>query len=299
MKLSTLFTDTVYGIGYRFSDSNILDDSTTPFKVIQPEKKRWFADPFCFEKDGEIYVFMEIRYIDKLYAEIGYSKLENGVLTEPKTIIDTKYHMSFPFIFEYNGEIFMMPESCAVNKIQLFRCVDFPEKWEEYSFVKDNRGFYDSVIFEKDGKRFMFTSHATSDLYGSKLYLLEIGGTVENPEIISEKEITNDYRISRQGGKMLEKNGKLIRVAQDCSKSEYGRALEFLEIDDLENYTEHSIRHISPKDIKTEKNIHGIIGVHTYNRVNNFDVVDLKISRFYSKAVFIKTKIFLDMIFKK
>ena len=297
--LSKLFTDNVYAIGYRTCDNDILDNTSDPFKVLMPTKERWYADPFPYEHNGEYYVFMEIRYPDKLYAELGYSKLVDGKLTEPKTVIDYGKHLSFPFIFDYNGETYIMPESCSENKIKLFRCVEFPEKWEECFAVSDDRGFYDTVPFEDNGRRYLFTSHSTSELYGSRLYLMELDDSDTELKIKSEKMITDDNRCSRQAGKMLRKDGKLIRVAQDCSKKEYGRALEFYEVENLENYSEHLIRHINPKDIKTDTRVSGKTGIHTYNRVNDFEVIDLKISKFYPKAVFIKTKMAFDMIFKR
>ena len=299
MKLISLFTKAEYTVGYRICGKDIIDDTDTPFKVLPHNDKQWYADPFVFFHEGEWYVFMEVMQNDKGYAGIGYSKLVDGELTSPRIVIDTGKHYSFPFIFEYEGEIFIMPESSAEENIKLFRCIDFPEKWEEYYAVNDERGLCDTVAFEEKNRRFLFTSEGTDDLYGCRLYLMEIESGTLKPSIISEKVVTSDYRHSRQAGKMIRKDGKLIRVAQDCSRNEYGRALEFMEIDDIDNFSEHLIKHIEPKDIKTEADISGKSGIHTYNRENNVDVVDFKLLCFYPKAVFIKLKMVFDIIKSK
>jgi len=296
MKLLTLFTKSEYIVGYRFSEKDIIDDCKTPYKTIPHSDNEWFADPFVYCHNGEYYVFMEVMMNGKGYAGIGYSKIVDGELTKPEVVIDYGKHLSFPFVFDFEGEIFIMPESCSEQKIKLFKCVEFPTKWEEYSFCEDKRAFYDTVLFEEKGRNYLFTSHPTTDLYGSKLYLMELEGKCTDLKIASEKVISEDYSNSRQAGKMLRRDGKLIRVAQDCSKNEYGRALEFLEVDSLDDYSEHLIRHIEPKDIKTETKIGGKTGIHTYNRVDNFEVIDLKLSKFYSKAFSIKMKMILDMV---
>ena len=302
MKLINLFTKSEYAICYRFSDKDILDDIDTEYKLLMPTKKEWYADPFVYFHNDEIYVFMEVMFTDKGYAGLGYSKLVNGKLTAPKVIIDYGQHMSFPFIFDYNGQIYLIPETRAEKKIKLYRCVEFPEKWEEIHHIDDDRALYDSVVFENNGCRFMFTSEERLDvMYGSILYLLELEADTMTPKIISDTKITDDCQFARQAGKMLHKNGKLIRVAQDCSKKEYGRALEFLEVDNLEpeNYSEHLIKHISPADLRYEKRIHGKMGVHTYNRENNFEVIDLRLARFSLSATLKKIKIVFDMLLSK
>ena len=121
INLSRFFTKTEYTVAYRFSENGLLKNSKTPFKVLKLNNPNyWYADPFICKYNDDFYVFMEVFQYDKGYAGIGYSKLINGVLSEPKIVIDTGYHMSFPMIVEYEGKLLMIPETCAVNKIQVF-----------------------------------------------------------------------------------------------------------------------------------------------------------------------------------
>lgn len=302
INLSRLFTKTEYTVGYRFSRNGLLEDTETPFEFIKLSNKNyWYADPFIYKHNGETYVFMEIFQYDKGYAGLGYSVLREGKLTEPKLVIDTGYHMSFPLIFDYNGRIFMVPETCAVNQIQIFECTAFPDRWIRVGCVKEKVNYYDSVIFENDGRFYMFTSAPTDDMYGSCLMLAELEKDGEFLKAVRQADITADYKISRQAGKMLMHNGKLVRVAQDCANSDYGHALEFLETENLslDNYSEKHIKEITVSDLKISGSLRGASGIHTYNREDGFEVVDFKLCTFSLKSTFLKIKIVFGMITDK
>ncbi len=302
INLSRLFTKTEYTVGYRFSRKGILEDTETPFEYIRLNNGNyWYADPFIYKHNDEWYVFMEIFQYDKGYAGIGYSKLIDGKLTEPRMIMDTGYHMSFPLIFEYNGKIFMVPETCAVNKVQMFECTDFPERWNSVGCIKENAILSDSAVFEYDNRFYMFTSAPTDDLYGNSLILVELEKDGEILKAAKQKIITSDYKISRQAGKLLNYNDRLIRVAQDCSNMDYGHALEFLEIENMsiDNYAEKYIREVNVSDLKINGGLRGVSGIHTYNREDDFEVVDYKLCTFSLKSTVLKIKIVFGMIIDK
>ena len=68
---------------------------------------------------------------------------------------------------------------------------------------------------------------------------------------------------------MFRKNGKLIRLSQDCSGS-YGRLIVFNEIMVLNEreYSEH------PGAVLDTRGVRNMIGTHSYGRVNEVVVVD-------------------------
>ena len=71
----------------------------------------WFADPFLFERDGITYLFFEAFDLVECKGKEAYSILcEDGTWSSLKVIIDEKYHLSFPNIFEYGGKMYIMPE---------------------------------------------------------------------------------------------------------------------------------------------------------------------------------------------
>lgn len=300
--ISRMFTKTEYTIAYRFSKNGLLDDSSTPFDVLKlSDPDYWYADPFICTYDDEYYVFMEVFMKNKGYAGLGYSKLVNGSLTEPKIVIDTGYHMSFPSIYKYNGKLIMIPETCEKRSIQIFECIDFPEKWEPVSCIVQNEAFYDTVLFDNDERYCLFTAKPTNEMYGSKLYIMSLEEKDGFFSVSESAVISDDYKISREAGKNLHHNGKVYRVAQDCSNKEYGHALEFLEIDnaDVANYAEHHVKEITVSDIKTATRVRGAAGIHTYNRENDFEVIDLKLCTFSFSTMLKKIGIVFGMIINK
>lgn len=302
INFTRLFTKTEYTVAYRFSKEGLLKDTETPFETLKlSDKNRWFADPFIYSRGGKTYVFMEIFQKDKNYAGIGYSELVDGKLTEPRIVIDTGYHMSFPLIIEYNDRILMIPEISAVGKVSAFECVDFPDKWVESDCIIDREGLYDSVVFDYQNEYYMFTSAFSGGVYGSKLFLIKLkedGAFLKEAE---RKEISEDYKISREAGKMLCCGGCLYRVAQDCSNNDYGRALEFLKVENMsvDGYSEKMYKEINVSDIKTVSHVRGIAGTHTYNRDGEFEVIDFKLCTFSLKSTLQKIKIIFDIIIGK
>lgn len=110
----------------------LLTDETTPFKAIKNSLRYWVADPFVFERDGETYIFAELFDYLRRRGVIGYSKLKaNGNFSSWKEIIVEPYHMSYPQIFEHDGEIYIVPETGSGHTLDMYRAVDFPDKWEK------------------------------------------------------------------------------------------------------------------------------------------------------------------------
>lgn len=90
----------------------LLDDEAVPFRAIKNNLRYWVADPFVFERDGETYIFAELFDYLRRRGVIGYSKLKaNGSFSSWKEIIVEPYHMSYPQIFEHDGEIYIVPET--------------------------------------------------------------------------------------------------------------------------------------------------------------------------------------------
>ena len=98
----------------------LLDDEAVPFRAIKNNLRYWVADPFVFERDGETYIFAELFDYLRRRGVIGYSKLKaNGSFSSWKEIIVEPYHMSYPQIFEHDGEIYIVPETGSGHTLDL------------------------------------------------------------------------------------------------------------------------------------------------------------------------------------
>jgi len=64
-------------------------------------------------------------------GNIGYATSDNGLdWTYQQIVLDEPYHLSYPYVFEWQGDYYMVPESYQVNSILLYRAVNFPTDWE-------------------------------------------------------------------------------------------------------------------------------------------------------------------------
>lgn len=56
---------------------------------------------------------------------------DRGFTWTPLGVVLTEdWHLSYPFVFEHEGDIFMMPEGSRSGQLKLYRAVDFPNEWE-------------------------------------------------------------------------------------------------------------------------------------------------------------------------
>lgn len=249
---------------------------------INSKGRYWFADPFLFEKNGVTYIFYEAFDLVTQQGKIGYSIYqENGICTDPKIVIDENFHMSFPYIFEYNGDIYIMPETCGDWRVKLYKAVEFPDVWTPADVLLPDVYACDSIILEEDGKQWLLANemyhHPPVNSFGScwvKNVLYELSGLSVTGEGVKVGE--GDFGI-RNAGKSFYSDGKYYRIGQDCRNKKYGRGMALFEIESILPYKEIMVRSMDciemASHIKNTSN-EEIIGVHTYNATNKYEIVD-------------------------
>lgn len=248
------------------------------FNIINLPARYWQADPFLFEKDGKTYLFYELWNWTIERGCIAYSVVEDGKVSKIKKVIKKKYHMSFPYIFEYNAKIYMIPEVGETESIKLFVAVSFPDKWEECKpLIQQIRGS-DSIILSSNNEDFLLVSVLKNDNPGdiqNVLYILENNKLKKNHKgnVVAQGE----YGI-RNGGKPFVYKGKQIRVGQDCTNRTYGKGLVLWKIESISPYLEKEYRYISREEISEhirKKKQYRVDGIHTYNATDAYEVIDI------------------------
>ena len=99
---------------------DISDDLSTNFSIFKkiiPPKDRFWADPFIVYKNEKYYVFFE----ELIYSEkIGHISLieidKNGNHSKPEKILDLPFHLSYPFIFEFEKNYYFIHASISKNR---------------------------------------------------------------------------------------------------------------------------------------------------------------------------------------
>ncbi len=226
------------------------------------------ADPFLVVKDDTLYLFYEeYRYRDKGIIKM-ISTCDLVTWSKPKVVLDEDFHLSYPWVFQHEGQWYMMPETSAVHEVRLYRAVN--NQLDHFEFVKAILihnvigeslllDYCDSSIVNKDGKFFLFTTlnHGKGNelhLYYSNCLDGEYKRHPQSPLIVSDK-------YGRNGGSLLEHDGVLYRFAQDCD-GEYGNNVHLFKVDTLTKNEYKEL--VSQEDVLSRQ---GLSGGHQYNFV--------------------------------
>lgn len=232
------------------------------------------ADPFIVSSHGVDYVFYEEFNIHERHGYIGVGQIDrkNASLINNKILLKENYHLSFPFIFQFDGNYYLIPESSSNNTIDLYKFITFPYKLEKVKTLLSNINAVDSILYHSNNVWWLITSVSDND--GVERSTTSLYSAVN---FLSDKFIPHQKnpfplgsRFARGAGSILERNGKSYRVSQDCS-SRYGFKVDFSEIVELNNL-EYSVQ--AEFSIYPPK---GYIAFHTYNEANGVAVADGKV----------------------
>ncbi len=254
------------------------------FTLVDNPDWAWAADPFLVEYHNEILLFVELfLYKSERNGVLGYCKWDGEKFGEWKVTMDKHWHLSYPNVFVLGDSIYMVPESYQREDISLYVLEGFPDRWKRVRTLVDNTQSVDTTFLTVDGHSYMFTFEPSFRGFGGELFLYNINGKIDDDSIECRKimKVSDDMKCSRPAGNLFyTEDGKLIRPAQDCSDG-YGCRISFMEVEAIEPvYRERLFKTMSPKDIVICNKPNGLnfTGLHTYNRLSDMEVIDLKYS---------------------
>lgn len=263
-------------IAWRRDSASLLDRGSARFRVLPNPKGHYYGDPFPFRVNGSDFVFVEDFDYARGYACISVARIGEQVTMRP--VLDTGYHLSYPFVFEHADQIWMIPESGVVSDICLYRAVKFPYEWECEGVLLQNIEGYDTTLVLPQGtdQRFwLFVSEVMWNSTGWDACSLFHSDRLLGPWIPHEggNPVVFDARYSRPAGAVFERNGQLIRPVQDCSRL-YGGAVNLCQIDQLDNKVfRQSV--IGTIQCAPASGLSPYLGCHTYNYRDGLEVIDI------------------------
>ena len=246
-------------------------DDPEDFRLLVCPEDRFYADPFLFERDGRTFLFFEdFRYAEGR-AVISCCELGlDGRPVRPFEVLRLPYHLSYPFVFEDDGEIYMLPETRENRTVELYRATRFPDEWVADTVLMNDVNVVDSTIHKAAGKYWMFASVSDGKYSNCDELSLFFADALRGPWLPHPRNpLLSDVRRARPAGGLFAEDGKLMRPAQDCGKA-YGYALVFAEILKMSEseYEERIVSRLNPEVIPH------CTATHTYNRTARFEVVD-------------------------
>jgi hypothetical protein len=258
-------------LAYKVGNPHDMPGTLHDLQHLRPGRDRFWADPFPVEAGGRYYLFFEEFLYSNMKAHISVMEMDRaGNAGTPVPVLETEYHLSYPFVFEWDGTYYMIPETKSHRDIQLYRCVDFPYGWELDRVLIQDVSAVDATLYEQDGVWWLFCNIGGIDFSSNEELHLFYADSPLGPWTPHRRNpVKSDVRSSRPAGRLFFRNGSLYRPAQDCSVR-MGGALVINKITCLtkDRFQETTVGRIDPGWRKD------IYGVHTINRAGCLTVLD-------------------------
>lgn len=262
-------------VGWRYTDDAGVwraGDLTGPrWQVISDPNNRFFADPVPMSWQGRTFVFFEDldhRTNKGIISAIEFD--DTGPIGDVIPVLEEPWHLSYPFLIEHDGDLWMIPESSANNDVPLYKCIRFPDQWQRHSTLLSGFELADATITQHNGLNYMFGAWRDGTAGYSDMLAIFYAENLFGPWLPHASNPTMmDRTTTRPAGNFVTIDGKLWRPVQDCTHG-YGAALGLAEIIELTPTTYRQIvRHtIQPGPLWPGRKL------HTLNRSGRLEVID-------------------------
>jgi hypothetical protein len=244
------------------------------FNLLEPPSDRFWGDPFPVQHQGAEWIFFEEYRFDDRRGTIC------AIQVDPRTgrpvgtavpALSQPHHLSYPHVFEWEGALFMVPESAQARTVDLYRCVRFPDGWRhEATLLRSVRAVDPTIHFEA-GKWWLFANVGAEEAAHchDELFLFHAPAPTGPWTPHRGNPVVSDARCARPAGRLFRWGGNLYRPAQDCS-GHYGFGVKIqrvLRLDE-EAYVETTDAQMLPEWHP------GLLGTHTLNRGPGITAID-------------------------
>jgi hypothetical protein len=266
-----------WGVAYQFAEewqSSVLWRSN----IIANPPYRFLADPFVLRHGDLDLCFVEDYDFRTERGKISVFKISGNEYEELGPALDEPFHLSYPFIFTVDDELYMCPETAEIREIRLYKCTEFPLRWSFHkTLIKDVSAVDTNIFFSKDRWWLLTTidSSETGELC-SELHVFysdAFDSDAWTPH--AKNPVIFDSERARSGG-FLRDGEKLLRVFQRQGFDQYGESMGIAQIKELgtDSYSEETVSTIEPRFAPK------LIGTHTFSYHNGLLAVDfLKVER--------------------
>lgn len=209
---------------------------------------RFFADPFPFAHEGRTYVFVEDfdHRVGKGVISVA-TWGDDGPEGLPVPVLGHDVHLSYPFVLEHDGEVWMIPETSGARTVELYRAVKFPWEWELYAVLLTGVEASDTTVFVHANSWWMMATVGFGGSFSDSLCLWSAPDLLGPWTAHPHNPVLVDIASARPAGRVESRQGRLLRPVQDC-RTGYGAALgvaEILQLD-VSGFTQRIIHHHTP-----------------------------------------------------
>jgi hypothetical protein len=196
------------------------------------------ADPFMVRTGRTWYMFFEVLNSQSGNGEIALATSDDTVHWNYRQIVLREpFHLSYPYVFEWEGRYYMVPESYQAKSARLYRAVDFPLKWKFVTNLIEGDDFEDNSLFYFNDRWWLLNDLSRLPYFAGTLRVFH-SERLTGPwtEHVQSPVITGDPHSARPAGRVLAGGDKVMRFAQDCCPV-YGARVRAFELTELTTTT--------------------------------------------------------------
>jgi hypothetical protein len=236
---------------------------------------QFLADPFGIERGDRMHVFVEAYDYRTRHGVIDCLALDQGgTVIERRRVLAEPWHLSYPFVFDADGETWMLPEAHRSGGLTLYRAVDFPWRWEAAIHIVLDHGPVDATPLFHDGLWWLFYASAKSERTKTGALFVAWAKRLAGPwHPHPGNPVREGYDASRPGGTPAMVDGRPVLPMQDCSRT-YGGAIRPLRVERL---TPDTFEAEAGAAIRAPTSFAPFdAGLHTLSAMGNRVLIDVK-----------------------
>jgi hypothetical protein len=207
-----------------------------PTQALMPPADRYWADPHVVPgSDGRLVLVEEYPYATRRGRIAMLRLTESGQVAEVRTVLERECHLSYPAVFEFANDLYMVPESSELGRVDAYRCTSYPWRWEFATTLLRGVRACDSSVIEHAGRWWLFTTVTEQPWLTPRdnLHVFFTDDPLEGPwRAHPENPVVCDAYGSRSAGRPFVCDGRLYRPSQDCSRG-YGYGIRVKEVTTL------------------------------------------------------------------
>lgn len=232
-------------------------------------KNKFIADPFGIYHNGELHIIYEDFLFRERIGTTAALQFENGKFQDNGIVIKENFHMSYPFVFEQNDEIYCIPETYQAQQVRLYKATDFPTKWELDRVLIENYHGIDNTLLEHDDLWWLFSTNKQDGAhYNLNIFYAEnlFGEWKKHPK----NPVKTDFRSARPAGTIFRHEGEIYRPSMDYSEKVEGRII----INKILKLTKTDFKEENTCTINPYQNTYFSDKIHTLSQTGDLTIID-------------------------
>ncbi|WP_420139003.1 glucosamine inositolphosphorylceramide transferase family protein [Sphingomonas sp.] len=196
---------------------------------------RFLADPFGLWRDGALHLFAEAYDYRTRHGVIDHIALNADLRPIAReTVLRAPWHLSYPYVFEHEGAIWMLPEAHKSGRLTLYRAHDFPRGWQPHVVIELDVVPIDATPVRHEGRWWLFYTGGPDRAARMGALHCAWADRLDGPwHPHPANPIRRDIGGGRPGGTPFLLDGALALPVQDCRRT-YGGGIRILRFPRLD-----------------------------------------------------------------